>query len=95
MNARASSTVMLDASTVYAEGFHAGLREASRIVARDPSCTVPLPLRRKITEAEALLIHREWLVSQDRPVPFERSSQALALIHNVLRACGLGGSRVE
>jgi len=90
VTARASSTLVVDAATVYAEGFHAGLKEALRILLRNTGCTVPVSLRRKVTEWEANMIHRQWLADQLRPVPHDESAQAMARIHLVLNAAGLG-----
>lgn len=89
MTAREATTVIVDAGMVYAEGVHAGLRMAVQMLARSSGCEVPLGLRRKVTEWECHVIHREWLAQQGRPVPYERSAQALAFIHAVLNAAGL------
>jgi len=89
MTARASTDVIVDAGTVYAEGFHAGLKEALRMLLRTKGATVPLSLRRRLTEWEAHVIHRQWLAERGRPVPFEESAEALARIHLVLQAAGL------
>jgi len=90
----APSEMLVDASQVYAEGMHAGLREAIRILARS-NVIVPLPLRRKATEWEATAIHREWQAQQGRPVSYQRAEQVNALIHHVLRLAGLEISDVE
>jgi hypothetical protein len=95
VTARQSTTVVVDAGMVYAEGFHAGLKEALRILLRTSGAAVPIALRRKVTEWEAHMIHREWLAGQGRPLPLERSAEALALIHAVLQAAGLGGRNVD
>lgn len=89
MTARESTVIIADAGTVYAEGFHAGLKEALRTLLRTSGATVPLSLRRKVTEWEAHVIHREWLADQGRPVAHETSAEALARIHLVLQAAGL------
>ena len=89
MTARQSTTIVADAATVYAEGFHAGLKEALRTLLRTSGATVPLSLRRKCTEWEAHVIHREWLADQGRPVDHAVSVEALARIHIVLQAAGL------
>lgn len=89
MTSSASTDVIVDAGTVYAEGFHAGLKEALRLLLRTSGATVPLSLRRKITEWEAHMIHREWLVGEGRPVTVEQSAEALARINLVLHASGL------
>jgi hypothetical protein len=86
MNNAITHTVEVDASTVYAEGFVAGLREALRIVARDSRTAVPIALRRAVTSAEATAIHREWQSIHGRSVPHAQSEQALAQIHIVLNA---------
>ena len=86
MSARREHTVDLDASTVYAEGFVAGLREALRIVARDTRTAVPITLRRAVVSAEATAIHREWQAANGRSVPHAQSEQALAQIYIVLNA---------
>lgn len=89
MTARASTVVMVDAATVYAEGMQDGLKEALRLLLRSSGAAVPLSLRRKITEWECHVIHREWLAEQGRPVAHETSAEALALINVVLHAAGL------
>lgn len=92
MTARASSFVAVDAATVYAEGFHAGLKEALRILLRSSGASVPLSLRRKVTEWEANMIHRQWLADQGRPVSLAENVEVMARIHLVLNAAGLRDS---
>lgn len=60
-------TVLLDASTVYAEGILWGLREAAQIVGRDDVADIPDRLQRLITEYRARVIHNRWLASRGRP----------------------------
>jgi len=89
MTARASTDILVDASQVHAEGVLCGLKTALNILARTSGCSVPLSLRRKVTEWEANVIHYEWLAQQGRPVALVQSEQARSLIHLVLQRAGL------
>lgn len=89
MTARRSTVIEVDAATVYAEGFHAGLKEALRTLLRSSGATVPIALRRKVTEWEANVIHRHWQAENDRAIDHAQSAEVLARIHLVLQAAGL------
>lgn len=89
MTARASTVIVRDAAQVHAEGVLSGLKTALNILVRSNGFTVPLALRRAVTEWEANVIHYEWLAQQGRPASVPESEQARALIHAVLVSAGL------
>lgn len=94
MTARQSTTVEVDAGMVYAEGMRNGIRTAISLIAK-AGLDVPPSLRRELVKWDAHSIHREWLVTQGRPVSFAQSEQSYSFIHLALQRVGLEFPHVD
>lgn len=89
MTARAQSTFVVDASTVYAEGVYAGVKSALSILRRTSGAEIPHPLRKLLHEWECNVVHNEWMAQHGRPVPLQQDAAVRSLISLTLTRAGL------
>lgn len=83
MTVRESTEVIVDASTVYAEGRLSGLRLAAQIIGRHDERDIPPELTRLVRELRCTVYHNQWMHQHGHAVPLDQLPSRAELIGRI------------
>lgn len=83
MTSRAATDVLVDASTVYAEGQLSGLRMAAQIIGKHDEGDIPPAITRLVRELRCTVYHNQWMAQHGRAVPLASMPDRQQLIARI------------